>query len=345
MLTGTSFGTAATMGVICMTIAVSMQINPVLAGGAILAGAYFGDRCSPVSTSALLVSDLTGTNIFKNIKLMLKTALVPFLVSCVIYTIIGMTFKTGAETANLRQLFAAEMSLHFSTLFPALVILFLSLLRVNVKIAMSISIITAVFVCILIQGNRIIEVLQFMVTGFSAKDAELAKLLNGGGILSMLRVMAIVCISSAYAGIFQVTGLLDPIKKIIIKINNKTSSYCGTLFSAIITSLVACSQTLTIMLTHQLNKDIEKNTQKLAIDLEDSAVVVAPLVPWSIAAAVPLASIGAPSSSILAAFFLFLLPVWRLISNTSGLPGSDFRQAQQNLYHSKNSAEKNTSCI
>jgi len=92
MLTGTSFGTAATIGVICMTVAVSMQINPVLAGGAILSGVFFGDRCSPVSTSALLVSDLTETNIFKNIKLMLLTALVPFLLSCVIYAIIGLSF-------------------------------------------------------------------------------------------------------------------------------------------------------------------------------------------------------------------------------------------------------------
>lgn len=77
VLTGTSFGTAATMGVICMTMAVSMGANPVFVGGAILSGVYFGDRCSPVSTSALLVSELTGTSIFDNIRHMLRTALLP----------------------------------------------------------------------------------------------------------------------------------------------------------------------------------------------------------------------------------------------------------------------------
>ena len=67
-LTGTAFGTAATMGVICMTMARTMGVDPVWAGGAVLSGAYFGDRCSPISTSALLISELTGTNIFQNIR-------------------------------------------------------------------------------------------------------------------------------------------------------------------------------------------------------------------------------------------------------------------------------------
>lgn len=71
-LTGTAFGTAATMGVICMTMAKSMNVSDVLAGGAILAGIYFGDRCSPVSTSALLVSELTKTDLYENLKGMAK---------------------------------------------------------------------------------------------------------------------------------------------------------------------------------------------------------------------------------------------------------------------------------
>ncbi|MFR5405620.1 MAG: Na+/H+ antiporter NhaC family protein [Oscillibacter sp.] len=69
MLTGTAFGTAATMGTICVSVGISMGMDPVLLGGAMLSGVYFGDRCSPVSTSALLVSELTETNIYDNIKL------------------------------------------------------------------------------------------------------------------------------------------------------------------------------------------------------------------------------------------------------------------------------------
>ena len=77
-LTGTAFGSAATMGAVCMTMAAALGADPLMTGGAILSGVYFGDRCSPVSTSALLVADLTGTDLFGNIRQMLRTSLVPF---------------------------------------------------------------------------------------------------------------------------------------------------------------------------------------------------------------------------------------------------------------------------
>ncbi|HHV96021.1 MAG TPA: hypothetical protein GXX37_06040, partial [Clostridiaceae bacterium] len=84
VLIGTSFGTAATIGVICMIVGNIMGQNPILVGGAILSGVYFGDRCSPMSTSALLVSTLTKTDIFQNIKQMIRTSAIPFIVTCVV---------------------------------------------------------------------------------------------------------------------------------------------------------------------------------------------------------------------------------------------------------------------
>ena len=88
-LIGTSFGTAATMGVVTMSLCVAMGVSPFWAGGAALAGAYVGDRCSPVSTSAQLVCAVTGTELYKNIKNMLRTGLIPFLLACLIYFFVG----------------------------------------------------------------------------------------------------------------------------------------------------------------------------------------------------------------------------------------------------------------
>ena len=79
------------------------------------------------------------------------------------------------------------------------------------------------------------------------------------------------------------------------------------------TALVSCNQTLAILLTHQLCGNLEDGPA-LALDLEDSVVVIAALVPWSIAATVPLSSVGAPLTSICAACYLYFLPVWRLVS-------------------------------
>ena len=84
-MTGTSFGTAATMGVISMTIAGTAGVNPVISGGAVISGCFFGDRCSPLSSSAILVASVTETNLFDNIRNMLRTAAVPFVLTCIIY--------------------------------------------------------------------------------------------------------------------------------------------------------------------------------------------------------------------------------------------------------------------
>ena len=132
MLTGTAFGTAATMGTICVSVGMSMGMDPVLLGGAMLSGVFFGDRCSPVSTSALLVSELTETNIYDNIKRMLKTALVPFLLSCGIYAALGMLKSGGGAAGELWPLDGREMALHWVMCLPAVLILALSLLRVKV---------------------------------------------------------------------------------------------------------------------------------------------------------------------------------------------------------------------
>ena len=81
VLTGTALGTAATIGVVCATMASALGIPSWMTGGAILSGVYFGDRCSPVSTSALLVAELTETGIYTNIKNMIKSALAPFTIT------------------------------------------------------------------------------------------------------------------------------------------------------------------------------------------------------------------------------------------------------------------------
>lgn len=313
ILTGTAFGTAATMGVICATMAATMDVDLLLVGGAVLSGVFFGDRCSPVSTSALLISELTKTDIFKNIKAMIRTAMVPFLGTCLIYFLMGFFSRGAGEAPDLRLLFGQEFDLSWIAILPAVVILGLSLLQVNVKKAMTASILTAIPICVLVQGTPVADLFKIVLTGYSAQNAEVAVMLNGGGITSMLRVTAIVCLSSAYTGIFQKTGLLDSAKELIQTIAIKTNAYTATLCTSVVSGMIACNQTLAIMLTHQLCDDLESDQEKFALNLENTAVLVAAMVPWSIASGVPLASVGAPSSSILLAFFLYLLPVWRLL--------------------------------
>lgn len=313
-LMGTSFGSAATIGVICMTVAYSMNINPVIAGGAMLSGVLFGDRCSPVSTSALLVSELTKTDIFTNIKNMFRSAAVPFVLTCAVYFILGFSAGSGGEVPELKTMFAKEFNLHWLSVIPAVVILVLSLLKVKVKFAMLASFASALVVSATVQDVEILEFLKITILGFEAETAEIKHMIDGGGFVSMLNAAAIVCLSSAYSGIFAATGMLNSLKERIEALSKKITPFGATFITSILTSLIACNQTLAIILTHQLCEDTEKDKNTAAINLENTAVVISPLIPWSIAGAVPLTSAGAPILSLATAFFLYILPLWSLMA-------------------------------
>ena len=309
-LTGTAFGTAATMGVICVTMASSMGVPILYSGGAVLAGSFFGDRCSPMSTSALLVSTVTGTDLYRNIGNMVKTSLVPFGITCVIYALLGMGAGGNFDTTQIQGLFAENFRLHPAALVPAAAIIVLSCFRVNVKITMSISILCGMAVAFFIQKVSPAQLVSIALWGYTPEDPEVAALLSGGGIQSMVKVFCIVCLSSCYSGMFNGTGLLEGFRGSLNRLSQKILPFGSILVTSILTIMVSCNQTLAIMLTQQLCRDTGPDPETMASHLENTAVVIAPLIPWSIAGAVPLATVGAPTASILAACYLYLLPVW-----------------------------------
>lgn len=313
VLTGTALGTAATIGVVCATMASALGIPSWMTGGAILSGVYFGDRCSPVSTSALLVAELTETGIYTNIKNMIKSALAPFTITCILYLTVSIQLHGKTEMPDLGHAFGSEFRLSWIALLPAAVILLLSVMQAGVKIAMIASIVTAIPVCIGLQNMAFTELPELLLNGFHSTDVTVAAMLNGGGITSMLKVGAIVCISSSYSGIFQATGILNGFQKMVCLLANRTKPYFAVLVTSILTSVMACNQTLAIMLTGQLCSRTEPDKLRFANNLEDSAVLIAPLVPWSIACVVPLTAAGAPGYSVLFAVFLYLLPLCDLV--------------------------------
>lgn len=309
-LTGTAFGTAATMGVICTTMATSMGVPILYSGGAVLAGSFFGDRCSPMSTSALLVSTLTKTDLYRNITNMVKTSAVPFVISCGIYALLGRGVTADYDVSGVQNLFADAFVLHPAAVIPAAAIIVLSCLKINVKITMSVSILCGMAVAVCVQGEGVSELLKIAVWGYKPEDPQVAALLSGGGIQSMVKVFSIVCLSSCYSGMFNGTGLLEGFRGGLNRLSKRILPFGSILLTSIITVMISCNQALGIMLTHQLCVDTEQDPETLASHLENTVVVVAPLIPWSIAGAVPLASVGAPTACILTACYLYLLPIW-----------------------------------
>lgn len=294
VLTGTSVGTAATMGVICMSVGNAIGVNSAICGGAILAGSYFGDRCSPVSTSALLVAEITKTNLYDNIRGMIRTGWIAALVTLAIYGALGFFAGNGENAVSTSTANAAtsEFDLRWYMALPAISILALALFRIDVKINMLVSI--------------LISVVVGFVVGFPVTKMASAA---GYGILSMLKLIIVVIISLTYAGLFRGTGILEKLHAGITHLSKKVSPFGCVVLTAIATCALACNQTLSIVLTNEICTGVMPDEKRRAIAIENTSVIIAPLVPWTVASLVPLGAIGAPTSSILFACFLYLVPL------------------------------------
>ena len=311
VLIGTSLGTAATMGVICASIGKTMGVNPYYVGGAVLSGIYFGDRCSPMSTSALLIAELTKTNLYTNIKLMIKTSVIPFIVTCLFYLLLGFKSTVSNISVDVTEIFKQNYNLNTIVIIPAILIILLSLLKINVKKTMLVSIVISFIIAMFIQRDSIVTLINYCIFGYHHTNEKLNLMMKGGGILSMVNVSLIVGISSSYSGIFKETKMLVSLKKYLKDFSKKTSSYFVIFLSSIISGAIACNQSLGTILTNELCGELVEK-QKMAIILENTIVLLAGLIPWNIAMEVPLKAIGVGFMSGIYAFYLYFLPLWNL---------------------------------
>ncbi|TGE32081.1 Na+/H+ antiporter NhaC family protein [Desulfosporosinus sp. Sb-LF] len=318
-LLGTSFGTVSTVGLSLILMAKSGNIDADIAAGAIIAGAYFGDRCSPMSSSANLVAHLTETDLYPNIKAMLTTGTVSFIMSIFLYLLLSLhhplTFTESTMTYEISNIFG----LHWVALLPALAILILAILRVDVKISMLVSILLASIISFSRQHYNVLEILRIVLLGFNLDiDSSLRTILKGGGIFSMWKVSVVVFVSCCWAGLFAETNILEDLDEILLRAKSRPATFLTTTTVSILTALLGCSQTIAIVLTNSLmNKVYVKNKfdhYQLAVDLENTCVPLAALIPWNTAAFVPSSTMNVSLTGFIPyAFFLYLLPFTQIL--------------------------------
>jgi NhaC family Na+:H+ antiporter len=311
-LVGSSFAAAATTGVVCLTIGRAMGVDLTLLGGAVLSGCFFGDRCSPMSSSAALVCNLTSTQQNANVRRMALFAVVPLVASGLIYAVLGGAVATTVELPDFAATFERDFVLTPLTILPVVVMLVLSLAHVSVKATMLASLAVAVVECVTLQGIPLEQIPGILVFGYHTADPAVASMVNGGGVMSMADVAAIIIIASTYSGLFDGTGLLSGLQDSITKIARRTTAFTGVLLTSIVTSLIACDQVVATMLTAQLCTSCEHSGSALALDLENSCVMLPALVPWSTSAVAILSFIGAPTTSVVFAVYAMAVPLWTL---------------------------------
>lgn len=314
---GTSFGVVGTLGIIMMSLARAGDVNTAVIAGAVLSGAYFGDRFSPVSSSMLLTAAVTGTKPEKNLPLMAKTMIIPVAVTTAVYVVMSVNNPISHVDSEIAQMIKTTFNLSWVVAIPAVIMIVLPLIKVKVKWAVLTSAASAFIITIAVQHVTTVKALQYAIFGFKA-DGDMGKIFSGGGMLSMVEVCGIILISCAYSSIIEETKMFHGIQELLAKGCRKTGRVFMTFVSGLVFSAVFCNQSVaTIMCAVMLDKpykDTGGDNQELAIDIENTTILTTGWIPWSIFMAVPLSMINAPKISALYAIFLFIMPIGHMLT-------------------------------
>ncbi|MCI6320483.1 MAG: hypothetical protein MR803_03875 [Clostridiales bacterium] len=325
---GTCYGVTGTAGVVLITLARSGGVDLAVTAGAILSGAYFGDRCSPMSSCATLVAACTGTELYKNVREMLKTALLPTLLTVLAFGVLSRLYPIQRMDSVVLSALRENFDLHWTVLLPAVLMLVLPLAKVPVKWTMAASAAMAFVLTVALQGLPVPEALRTAILGYAPRQAELAGILSGGGLVSMVTSGAVVFITSLYAGILEGIDALAPAKDWVERLSRRVGLFPTAVLVSTAVVSVFCNQAVMVMIDAQLLADSYEargaSRTELAMDIANSGVTIAGLVPWSIAITVPLSMLDVGTEAIPWCVLLYMIPLCYFFTKR-------FYQAGQNL--------------
>lgn len=310
---GTSLGTVSTVGVPLIILARSGSINLNMVAGAVIAGAYFGDRCSPMSSSAALVANLTETHLFTNIRNMLRTTIFSIFLTIIIYGILSRSYPLQVVNNDLSAELVKTFKIGLVMLIPALLIIVLSLLKVRIQITMLMSILVAFILSLFVQKVPLTQILSAVFWGFHLDQGALQNIMKGGGIFPMLKTTLVIFISCALAGLFEGTAIFDHLKNSLLKMEmGREKRFSATLIVSTIAAAFGCTQTIAVVLTSEIMKvcyDQGENDQ-FSLDIENSGILISALIPWNIAALVPTTTLNVSIAGYVPyAVYLYILPL------------------------------------
>ena len=290
LVTGTSYGSVGSAGVAMMAIGNAMGINPGMVAGAVICGSMFGDKLSPLSDTTNLAPAVAGAKLGDHIRAMLWTTVPPFILTLIIFTVLGMQQGGSGSVADIESYIAAlngEFRIGALTLLPALLLIILLLIKVDAIISLGVSSAAAGLVSILVQGKTLQSVIRIAYNGYSSEiEFDVLKtILNRGGMNSMLQYVAIITFAVGMGGMLERLGVLDCILNFFVKrIHSDGSLILCTLLVGYATSIMSCSSPMSHVLTGRLMAPIFKEHKiKPAIlsrCIEDSGTLAGPMIPW-----------------------------------------------------------------
>lgn len=303
--------TAASAGTICLSVSLSMRLDPAVAGGAILSGAFFGALVSPSFRFAHRAAECAGADPALLTFALRKETLAPAGVSAVIFLLLGVLAHSKAQSGA-----AMIASLDFNpgpfVFLPLLVILVLGILRLRPILQIAGGILSAAVTAMLLQHVSVFLIILDMITGYRI-DEDAGALLSGGGMLSVIPYAFLLCLSACCVkllGSFLPKGAVpEQIRELAVRHTPCAAILCTAALSA----FPALTEDLDLTLTDSMSASLSVPAERRALCLTVFCLLIPALLPWSVTSGIPLFLIRSSGRSLFFASFLYLLPCYELL--------------------------------
>lgn len=345
VMVGSSWTTIATIGIALMGIGKAQGFSDGMIAGAIISGAYFGDKISPLSDTTVMASSINRVSLFSHIKYLFITTIPSFIITLILFTVIGLTHDVSCSaqindyTDALGSTFNISpwlMVVPILTGFmiarkmPAIIVLALSSLLASVAAVIFQPEIVANIGASITEGplwkvqyTGIVETIYNSVN-VETGNPEVDKLVASRGMTGMLNTVYLIICAMCFGGCMKASGMLHHLASLLLPFTKKrTSLVTSTVFSGVALNGIVSDQYLAIILTSNIFKDVYDregyDPRLLSRSVEDSATITSPLFPWSSCGMTQATILSVPTLTYLPfCFFNYISPLMSIIIAAAG---------------------------
>jgi NhaC family Na+:H+ antiporter len=331
LATGTSWGTAGTIGIALMGIGMGLGVPAPVTAGAIISGAYFGDKMSPLSDTTNLAPAMAGSTLFDHIRHMVYTTGVSLVIALIGFGVLGAGYAgQGFDASNVQEvtsLMAENFNINPLLLLVPILVFVMVAKKVPAVPGLFLGTVLGGFAGMIFQGATFASVLDAMQYGVVSETGNevLDTLLTRGGYQSMMWTISLIMAALTFGGVLEKTGMLETIAKRILSFAKSTGSLVtATIFTSIFTNVLAGDQYLAIVLPGKMYKEeFHKRglaPRNLSRCLEDAGTLTSALVPWNTCGATMSTYLGVPTVEYLPYAFLNLVnPIVSIVFGFTGI--------------------------
>lgn len=331
LATGSSWTTAGTVGIALMGVGAGLGIPAPMCAGAIISGAYFGDKMSPLSDTTNLAPAMAGASLFDHVKHMLYTTGTSYVIAAIGFGILGTRFAgqqlNADKISELLNLLSSNFNINPLMLLPPILVIIMVAKRVPAIPGLFGGTILGGIAAMVFQNKTFADVIDAMQNGVTSETGNeiLDTLLTRGGLQSMMWTISLILCALTFGGILEKSGMLEVIAKKILTFAKSTGALVtATIFTSIFTNVLAGDQYLSLVLPGKMYKEeFHKRglaPRNLSRCLEDAGTLTSPLVPWNTCGATMSTYLGVATIEYIPYCFLNLInPVVSMIFGFTGI--------------------------